>query len=160
AVAAPLRLRPGARRDRRRARLRRLPAARERRGGAGVTASSTSAPAPPLAARAERLGKSFHVLRAERTLLRALRALARGDSLRRELWVLADVSFVIRRGAKVALVGGNGSGKTTLLRLLSGIYAPTRGTLEVASRPRPLFNCTVGFATELSVSDNVVLFGA
>jgi homopolymeric O-antigen transport system ATP-binding protein len=125
-----------------------------------VRASVETASEAPLAARAEHLGKRFHVLRSERTVLRALRALARGDSLRRELWVLADVSFEIARGAKLALVGRNGSGKTTLLRLLSEIYAPTRGRLEVADRPRSLFSCSVGFATELSVSDNVTLFGA
>ncbi|HZR83953.1 MAG TPA: ATP-binding cassette domain-containing protein [Candidatus Binatia bacterium] len=126
--------------------------------GAGVRPSDRAAAASP-AARAEHLAKRFHVLRAERTALRALRALLRGESLRRELWVLKDVSFEIARGAKVALVGRNGSGKTTLLRLLSGIYAPTAGRLEVADRPRPLFSCGVGFASELSVSENVLLFG-
>src|SRR5581483_4182319 len=144
-VAAPLRVRAAARDRSARRRVRGVPRARERgRGagvrpgdGAGVRPSDRAAAASP-AARAEHLAKRFHVLRAERTALRALRALLRGESLRRELWVLKDVSFEIARGAKVALVGRNGSGKTTLLRLLSGIYAPTAGRLEVADRPRPL----------------------
>jgi ABC-2 type transport system ATP-binding protein len=125
-----------------------------------VAGGAPAAPAPAFAARAEGLGKRFHVLRTQRTTLRALRTLLGGESLRRDLWVLDDVSFAIRRGAKLALIGRNGSGKTTLLRLLSGIYAPTRGRLETASRPRPLFSCAVGFAKELSVAENIVLFGA
>lgn len=111
------------------------------------------------AARADGLGKRFHVLRSERTTLRALRAAMSGEPLRRDLWALRDVSFEIARGAKLAIVGKNGSGKTTLLRLLAGIYAPTCGALTVASRPRPLFSCKVGFARDLSVAENVVLFG-
>jgi ABC-type polysaccharide/polyol phosphate transport system ATPase subunit len=114
-------------------------------------------PAP--AARAVSVGKRFHVLRSERTALRALGAVLSGGSLRRELWVLDDVSFEIPCGSKIALIGRNGSGKTTLLRLLSGIYAPTRGRLELTSRPRPLFSCSVGLNKELSVAENVVLFG-
>jgi ABC-type polysaccharide/polyol phosphate transport system ATPase subunit len=112
------------------------------------------------AARARGLGKRFLVLRSKRTALAALRAWRGGESLRREKWVLRDVDFEIERGAKVALVGRNGSGKTTLLRLLSGIYSPTCGSLYVPSRPRPLFDCAIGVNQELSVEENVFLFGA
>lgn len=110
--------------------------------------------------RLERVGKRFLVPRAQRTALRVVRALVRGDSLREELWALRDVSFALPAGGHVALIGRNGSGKTTLLRLLAGILAPTVGTLEVASRPRALFSTSIGFSTELSAADNVFLFGA
>ena len=110
--------------------------------------------------RLERVGKRFLVPRAQRTTLRVVRALVRGETLRDELWALREVSFELPAGGRLALIGRNGSGKTTLLRLLAGILAPTLGTLEVASRPRALFSTTVGFSQELSAADNVFLFGA
>jgi ABC-2 type transport system ATP-binding protein/lipopolysaccharide transport system ATP-binding protein len=110
--------------------------------------------------RVERVGKRFQIPRTQRTTLRAVRAMMRGEPLRRELWVLEDVSFEITTGTCTALIGRNGSGKTTLLRLLSGIIEPTTGVLEVRHAPRPLFSTSVGFVKELSVADNVYLFGA
>lgn len=110
--------------------------------------------------RLDHVGKRFMVPRTQRTALRAVRAMARGEPLRRELWALEDVSFELATGARLALIGRNGCGKTTLLRLLSGILTPTVGVIEVATTPRPLFSTTVGFSNELSVADNVYLFGA
>ncbi|MEW6271961.1 MAG: ATP-binding cassette domain-containing protein [Thermodesulfobacteriota bacterium] len=110
--------------------------------------------------RVAHVGKRFLVPHTQRTALRALRAMLRGEALRHELWVLRDVSFEIASGTCTALIGRNGSGKTTLLRLLSGIIEPSTGVLEVRHPPRPLFSTAVGFVTELSVADNVYLFGA
>jgi ABC-2 type transport system ATP-binding protein/lipopolysaccharide transport system ATP-binding protein len=83
-----------------------------------------------------------------------------GDSLRRERWALRDLTFTIAQGEKLALVGRNGCGKTTLLRLISGIYRPTSGRLEVGGVPATLLDCSSGFLRELSVVDNIYLFGA
>src|SRR5207248_11231471 len=83
-----------------------------------------------------------------------------GKSLRREHWVLKDVTFEINSGEKVALVGRNGSGKTTLLRILVRIYRKSSGTLLVTGDPRPLFALPAGMWHELSVVDNIYLFGA
>jgi ABC-2 type transport system ATP-binding protein len=110
--------------------------------------------------RAEHLSKRFHLLKSRRTAFGTIRALARGESLRREHWVLKDVTFDIDRGDKVALVGRNGSGKTTLLRIVSGIYRTTSGRLYIAESPRPLFSCIAGLRYEFSVVDNIYLFGA
>jgi len=110
--------------------------------------------------RVEHLGKRFMIPRTHRTTLRALQATLRGEPLRSELWVLQDVSFEIATGTCTALIGRNGSGKTTLLRLLAGIIEPTTGILDVRDAPRPLFSTSVGFVRELSVADNVYLFGA
>ena len=112
------------------------------------------------AVRLEHVGKRFLVPRTQRTALRVVRSIVRREPLRRELWALEDVSFSLPVGARLALIGRNGCGKTTLLRLLSGILTPTVGVLEVASKPRALFSTTVGFSSELSVADNVYLFGA
>jgi ABC-type polysaccharide/polyol phosphate transport system ATPase subunit len=113
-----------------------------------------------LCVRADRLSKRFLVLKSQKSLLRALRSVAGGKSLRREHWVLRDLTFDIRKGEKVALLGRNGSGKTTLLRLLTGIFEQTGGTLLVRSRPRALFSCSIGFLRDLPVVDNLYLFGA
>jgi heme exporter protein A len=75
--------------------------------------------------------------------------------------VLHDVSFELERGESLVVTGPNGSGKTTLLRLLVGLAAPTRGTLEVA-----LGRDRLGFVgheplvyRELSALENLDLFG-
>jgi len=113
-----------------------------------------------IAARVDRLSKRFLVFRARSTALRALRAALRGDSLKREHWVLRDITFEIDRGEKLALLGKNGSGKTTLLRILTGIYRQTSGTLVMRGTPRALLSCEAGFVRELPVVDNLYLFGA
>ena len=75
---------------------------------------------------------------------------------RRDIWALRDVSFELRRGEAVGLVGRNGAGKTTALRLLAGISRPSRGWVTTAdrrdhalalggrTRPRDLFVCGGG----------------
>jgi ABC-type polysaccharide/polyol phosphate transport system ATPase subunit len=112
------------------------------------------------AVRLDRVAKRFMIPRTQRTTLRVVRALLRREGLRRELWALQDVSFAIAPGERLALIGRNGCGKTTLLRLLSGILAPTSGTIALASPPRALFSTAIGFSQELTVADNVFLFGA
>jgi ABC-type polysaccharide/polyol phosphate transport system ATPase subunit len=113
-----------------------------------------------LCLRAEGLSKRFFVVSSRRTALRTLRALIRGESLRRELWVLRNLTFEVQRGEKLAIVGSNGSGKTTLLRVLTGIYQMTSGRLTTRHSPSALFDCTIGFNPELAVWENVFLFGA
>lgn len=112
------------------------------------------------AIRLDHVTKRFMIPLTQRTTLRVVKALLRREALRRELWALEDVSFEIAAGERLALLGRNGSGKTTLLRLLSGILAPTSGTIALASPPRALFSTEIGFSTELTVADNVYLFGA
>ena len=73
---------------------------------------------------------------------------------------MRDISFTIRRGEKVAVIGRNGSGKTTLLRLIAGIISPSSGSLTVASEPLALFKFWIGQNADLPVIDNIFLFGA
>ena len=110
--------------------------------------------------RAEGLAKRFYLIKSKKTALAVLKSLARGEPLTREHWVLRDVSFQVERGDKVALIGRNGSGKSTLLRIIAGIYSKTSGTLLVEGNPRPLLSSTAGLKSELSVVDNIYLFGA
>lgn len=75
-------------------------------------------------------------------------------------WALRDISFTVRQGEAVALVGRNGSGKTTLLRVLSGITSPTRGQVAVRGRFAPLIALGAGFNFERTGRENIFLNAA
>ncbi len=75
-------------------------------------------------------------------------------------WALRDVSFTIRAGEAVALVGRNGSGKTTLLRLLCGISRPTEGQASVHGRFAALLALGAGFNFERTGRENIYLNAA
>lgn len=67
---------------------------------------------------------------------------------------LVDVSFEVRRGQALGVLGHNGAGKTTLLRLLAGVYRPDRGAVHVAKRRGLLLDLGGGFHPDLSGWDN------
>jgi ABC-type polysaccharide/polyol phosphate transport system ATPase subunit len=112
------------------------------------------------AVRADGLSKRFRVLRSQKSVLRALRSLVGGEPVYRDHHVLRGLTFAMRPGEKVALVGRNGSGKSTLLRIISGIYEPSGGTVELSGRLAALFDPAIGFLREISVTDNIYLYGA
>lgn len=74
--------------------------------------------------------------------------------------VLEDVSFEIKKGEFFGIVGRNGSGKSTLLKLISQIYSPDKGHIQVNGKLTPFIELGVGFNPELSGRDNVYLNGA
>ena len=74
--------------------------------------------------------------------------------------VLDDVSFDIREGDFVGIMGRNGAGKSTLLKLISGIYTPTSGTIEVKAPIAPLIELGAGFHPDLSGYENIFLNAA
>lgn len=73
---------------------------------------------------------------------------------------LADISFEVKKGEFLGIVGRNGSGKSTLLKILAGIYQPTKGNVSVTGKLVPFIELGVGFNPELSGRDNVYLNGA
>jgi ABC-type polysaccharide/polyol phosphate transport system ATPase subunit len=73
--------------------------------------------------------------------------------------VLENVDLRIAPGEKVALIGPNGAGKSTILKLICGVLLPTAGTIDVRGRVAPLLELGAGFNPELSVVDNVMLYG-
>jgi lipopolysaccharide transport system ATP-binding protein len=78
------------------------------------------------------------------------------DTLRaKEFWALKDVSFQLRKGEALGLVGKNGSGKSTLLRIIAGLIRPDAGSIEVNGRVAPLIALGAGFNPILTGRENV-----
>jgi lipopolysaccharide transport system ATP-binding protein len=76
------------------------------------------------------------------------------------MWALEDLSFEIKKGEAVGVVGRNGAGKSTLLKLLSRITEPTRGYADIHGRVGSLLEVGTGFHQELSGRENIYLNGA
>lgn len=73
--------------------------------------------------------------------------------------VLRDLSLTIEQGEKIGIIGANGAGKSTLLKVISGILEPTQGSVRVRGRIAPMIELGAGFEEEISVSDNIILYG-
>jgi lipopolysaccharide transport system ATP-binding protein len=131
-----------------------------------------------VAIRAEKLSKLYHIgpqARFQRSLretltdalngaCRVLSARNRAPSLEADgaecLWALKDVSFEVKTGEVVGIIGRNGAGKSTLLKVLSRITEPTDGWVEMLGRVGSLLEVGTGFHADLTGRENIFLNGA
>jgi lipopolysaccharide transport system ATP-binding protein len=124
-----------------------------------------------IAIRVENLGKQYRIggKQKNRTFrevlldsfaapVRWMRGKRRGAS--ETFWALNDISFEIKKGEAVGIIGRNGAGKSTLLKILSRITKPTKGRVDLYGRVASLLEVGTGFHGELSGRDNIYLNGA
>lgn len=126
-----------------------------------------------IAIRAEHLGKVYRIGAAEKANTGRLSSLKRKAAspfdylwrmsrpLREEetLWALKDVSFEVKRGEVLGVIGSNGAGKSTLLKILSRITEPSEGRVEIHGRVGSLLEVGTGFHPELTGRENIYLSG-
>ena len=86
--------------------------------------------------------------------------LVKGKIQYEEFWALKDISFEVRRGEVLGIIGHNGAGKSTLLKVISGILKPTSGTVQVNGVVVPMLELGSGFDFDLTGRENIFLNGS
>lgn len=124
-----------------------------------------------LAVKVENLSKLYHIGARQEQYATLRSALISGvkhlitkrspqETTKNTIWALKDVSFEIKQGEVVGIIGRNGAGKSTLLKVLSHITEPTRGRVSLYGRVGSLLEVGTGFHPELTGRDNIYLNGA
>ena len=104
---------------------------------------------------AEGLGKCYQLY--DKPIHRVYDLMHLGAPRHRDFWAVRDLYLDVPHGSTVGIIGQNGAGKSTLLKLLTGISAPTTGTLQVQGRVASLLELGAGFHPEFSGRENVFL---
>ena len=111
---------------------------------------------PEIAIQVENLSKCYQIY--DKPHQRLLQMIHRGHrQYYREFWALKDVSFTVKRGETLGIIGRNGSGKSTLLQLICGTLTPTSGTIKTNGRIAALLELGAGFNPEFTGRENVYM---
>ncbi|MFQ3683986.1 ABC transporter ATP-binding protein [Roseiflexus sp.] len=110
--------------------------------------------------RVRNVGKMYRIYDRPQDRLKHMLLWRFGKHYGREFWALRGVSFEVRRGETVGIIGRNGSGKSTLLQIIAGTLAPTEGEAQVKGRVAALLELGSGFNPEFTGRENVYLNGA
>ena len=113
---------------------------------------------PVEAIRVENLSKRFRISSIpNRTVKDAAITFLKRRLKFEDFWALKEVSFTVRQGESVGIIGRNGSGKSTLFKLISRVLEPTSGKVDVVGRISPMIELTAGFHHELTGVENIFL---
>lgn len=96
----------------------------------------------------------------KRTIYENIIGIFNGDHNYEEFCAIRKVSFTIKHGDTIGIIGENGSGKSTLLKIIAGVLYPDSGTVRVNGKIAPFLELGVGFHPELTARENVFLYGA
>jgi teichoic acid transport system ATP-binding protein len=114
----------------------------------------------PYAVRVEDLSITYRTTFEKKpTLKQAITRLGRGQRAVKEIQALTDVTFDVKVGTSMGIIGSNGAGKSTLMRAMAGILPPTTGNVEVWGKASTLLALGVGFNKSLSGRENIILGG-
>lgn len=78
----------------------------------------------------------------------------------KEFWALKEITFDIKKGDRVGILGLNGAGKSTLLKVISGVLKPTEGSVKIKGNIAPLLELGAGFNAQYTGTENIFLYGA
>lgn len=112
-----------------------------------------------VAIRVSNLSKCYHIYNDPKDRLKQVFWGGGPKQYYKEFWALHHVSFEIKKGAALGIIGRNGSGKSTLLQLIAGTLHPTSGEIEVNGRVAALLELGSGFNPEFTGRENVLLNG-
>ena len=85
----------------------------------------------------------------------------KGEKLRfNEFWALKDVSFELKKGERLGILGLNGAGKSTLLKVIAGVYKPTKGSVQRYGHMAPMIELGAGFDPNYTGRENIFLYGS
>ena len=77
-----------------------------------------------------------------------------------EFWALKDISFTLKKGDRLGILGLNGAGKSTLLKVIAGVYEPTEGYVKRYGKIAPLLELGAGFDPQYTGAENIFLYGS
>ena len=108
----------------------------------------------------ENISKKFRLYHEKRnTIFEQITSIFNRKKYYEDLVVLENISFELKKGEMLGIIGTNGSGKTTLLKLLSGILNPDKGKIIREGKIIPFLGLGAGFQPELTAIDNIILYG-